>query len=149
MLRNSSCKMHVARYMMQNSGCKTQVASNRMQVAICKLRKTSWKIQVMTCGLQDASCLFQVARYKLQDKTQIDKCNKINTDWRESRFHLSLETKSTETLGLVPVSYKIFEVVSSRGLVSDEKISDSFVSVLSRLLQFYSVSSRSRPDLYV
>ena len=27
---------------------------------------------------------------------------------------LGLETKSTETLGLVPVSYKILEVVSSR-----------------------------------
>ena len=37
-----------------------------------------------------------------------------STDWRESRSRFDLETRSTETLGLVPVSYKIFEVVSSR-----------------------------------
>ena len=36
------------------------------------------------------------------------------TDWRESQSRLGLETKSIETLGLVPVSYKIFKVVSSR-----------------------------------
>ena len=36
------------------------------------------------------------------------------TDWRESRSCLGLKTKSTETLSLVPDSYKILEVVSSR-----------------------------------
>ena len=65
-----------------------------------------------------------------------------------------------ENLGLISVSrLKVPRLsVSSRsrtkfwrlsrlGLVSDEKFSDSLVSVSSRLLQFYSVSSRSRPDL--
>ena len=36
------------------------------------------------------------------------------TDWRESRSCLGLKTKSTETLSLVPDSYKILEVVLSR-----------------------------------
>ena len=49
---------------------------------------------------------------------------------------LGLETKGTETLGLV----QIFGTC----LVSDENFWDSLVS--SRLLQFYSVSSRPDPD---
>ena len=65
-----------------------------------------------------------------------------------------------ESLGLVSVSrLKVprlsvssrfrtkFTRLSHLGLNSDEKFSDSLVSVSSRLLQFYSVSSRSRPDL--
>ena len=54
---------------------------------------------------------------------------------------LGLETKSTKTLCLVQVSYKILEVVSSRM---------KFIqTVSSRLLQFYPVLSQSRPDLDV
>ena len=65
-----------------------------------------------------------------------------------------------ESLGLVLVSrLKVPRLsVSSRsrtkflrlsrlGLVSYENFSDSLISVSSRLLQFYSVLSRSRPDL--
>ena len=58
----------------------------------------------------------------MNQKLRCDECEKtfqckqsLNyTDWRESRSRLGLETKSTETLGLVPVSLKILEVVSSR-----------------------------------
>ena len=65
-----------------------------------------------------------------------------------------------ESLGLISVSrLKVPRLsVSSRsrtkfwnlsrlGLASDENFWDSFVSVSSRLLQFYSVSSQSRPDM--
>ena len=36
------------------------------------------------------------------------------SEGRESRSRLGLETEGTETLGLVSVSYKILELVSSR-----------------------------------
>ena len=78
-------------------------------------------------------------------------------EWRESRSRLGLETKSTETLGLVSDSYIIQRLVSSRsrlggnilsqshlGLVSEAKYWVSLVSVSSRRLNFYSVSYRSR-----
>ena len=51
-----------------------------------------------------------------------------SSEGRESQSRLSLETKSTETLGLVLISYKIFLI----SLVLDEIISDSLVSVMSR-----------------
>ena len=78
-------------------------------------------------------------------------------EWRESLSRLGLETKSTETLGLVSDSYIIQRLVSSRsrlggnilsqshlGLVSETKYWVSLVSVSSRRLNFYSVSYRSR-----
>ena len=52
---------------------------------------------------------------------------------------LGLETKSTETLGLIPVLYKTLDVVLSQV--------KNFQTVLFRLLQFYSVSSWSCPDM--
>ena len=58
---------------------------------------------------------------------------------------LGLETEGTETLGLVLVSYKIFQF-SHLGFVSDENFSISLVSVSSRLHQF---SSWSHPYLDV
>ena len=90
----------------------------------------------------------------------------LNTKWRKCSVLTAHQflTKPLigESLGLVSVSrLKVPRLsVSSRsrskfwrlsrlGLVSDEKFSDSLVSVSSRLLQFYSVSSWSRPDLYV
>ena len=82
---------------------------------------------------------------------------KPSREWRESRSRLGLETKSTETLGLVSDSYIIQRLVSSRsrlggnilsqshlGLVSETKYWVSLVSVSSRRLNFYSVSYRSR-----
>ena len=71
-----------------------------------------------------------------------------SSEGRESQSRLSLETEVAETLGLVPISYKNFQF-SCLGLVSDEIFSNSLVLVSSRLLQFYSVSSWSRPDLDV
>ena len=38
----------------------------------------------------------------------------LSSEGRESRSRLGLETEGTETLGLVSVSYKILELVSSR-----------------------------------
>ena len=38
----------------------------------------------------------------------------MSSEGRESRSRLGLETEGTETLGLVSVSYKILELVSSR-----------------------------------
>ena len=52
---------------------------------------------------------------------------------------LCLDTKSTETLGLIPVLYKTLDVVLSQV--------KNFQTVSFRLLQFYSVSSWSCPDM--
>ena len=52
---------------------------------------------------------------------------------------LGLETKGTETLGLV--------LNFGTCLVSDENFWDSLVPVSSSWYNFYLVSSRSRPDL--
>ena len=59
----------------------------------------------------------------------------------ESLVLVSTSKLKTKTLGPVLVLCKILE------LVSDEKFWDSLVLVSSCLLQFYSVSSQSRPDL--
>ena len=79
-----------------------------------------------------------------------DFCSGRNSisEGRESQSHLGLETEGTETLGLVLVSYKNFQF-PRLVLVSYEKFSNRLVPVSSRLLQFYSVSSRSHPYLDV
>ena len=78
-----------------------------------------------------------------------------SSEGRESLSRLGLETKGTETLGLISVSYKVSELVSSRmkhfGTVSSRscpglvpvssRSRPSFVPVSSRLPQLYSVSS--------
>ena len=63
----------------------------------------------------------------------------ICSEGQESWSRLGLETKGTKTLGLV----QNFGTC----LVLDEIFWDSLVPVLSNLLQFYSVLSRSRPDM--
>ena len=45
---------------------------------------------------------------------KVSKLQYLTSEGRESRSRLGLETEGTETLGLVSVSYKILELVSSR-----------------------------------
>ena len=68
------------------------------------------------------------------------------TDWRESRSCLGLETKSTESLGLAPVLYKILEVVSSRSRLGWKIVRQSRLGLVlyaSNLLSLVSVSTWS------
>ena len=67
----------------------------------------------------------------------------------ESLVLVSVSRLKVPRLSVSSRSRTNFWRLSRLGLISDEKFSDSLVSVLSRLLQFYSVSSRSRPDLDV
>ena len=63
---------------------------------------------------------------------------------------LGLETKGSETLGLVSVSSRSrtkFWNSSRLDLVSDENFWDSLVPVTSCWFNFYLVTSRSRSDL--
>ena len=67
-----------------------------------------------------------------------------NSEGRESRSRLGLETEGTETLGLVSVSYKILELVSSRSRLGWKILRQSrlgLVSFASILLSLVSVSS--------
>ena len=81
---------------------------------------------------------------------------RIFTFWGKSLYEaavkdesLGLETKGTETLGLVSGSRSRtkFWNLSHLGLVLDENFWDSLIPVSSRWFGFYLVSSRSRPDL--
>ena len=50
---------------------------------------------------------------KNEDDLKIED-NLKNSEGRDSRSRLGLETEGTETLGLVSVSYKILELISYR-----------------------------------
>ena len=84
--------------------------------------------------LKFANCKIEFKKTKQLEGPPI-----LASEGRESRSHLGLETKGTETLGLV--------LNFGTCLVSDENFWDSLVPVSSRWYNFYLVSSRSRPDL--
>ena len=65
----------------------------------------------------------------------------------ESLGPVSVSRLKVPRLSVSSRSRTKFWNLSHLGLVPDEKFWDSLVSVSSRLIQFYSVSSQSRPDL--
>ena len=65
----------------------------------------------------------------------------------ESLDLVSVSRLKVLRLSVSAPSHTIFWNLSRLGLVPDERFWDSLVSVSSRLIPFYSVSSRSHPDL--
>ena len=86
---------------------------------------------------------------KHQFQTFFEQLTNLKALIGESLGRVSVSRLKKTRLSVSSQSRTKFLRLSRLGLVSDENFSDSLVSVWSRLLQFYSVSSRSCPDLYV
>ena len=84
-------------------------SSRIRQILMIQVHCLHW-LANLTCSSATLEIRFQF----LDNKAWLWGSTRASSEGRESRSRLGLETEGTETLGLVSVSYKILELVSSR-----------------------------------